>query len=33
MSSDTANYADDTTPDQCAPYYDGLKEMDILQNI
>ena len=25
MSSDIANYADDTTPDECAPY-DKLKE-------
>ena len=27
MSSDTANYADDTTPYICAPYYDKLKEI------
>ena len=26
MSSDIANYADDTTPYECAPYYDKLKE-------
>ena len=26
MSSDIANYADDTTPFECAPYYDKLKE-------
>ena len=25
MSSDIANYADDTTPYECAPYYDKLK--------
>ena len=25
MSSDIANYADDTTPFECAPYYDKLK--------
>ena len=33
MSSDIANYADDTTPYECAPYYDKLKESDSLQNI
>ena len=33
MSSDIANYADNTTPDECAPYYDKLKETDNLQNI
>ena len=33
MSSDIANYADDTTPYECAPYYDKLKESDNLQNI
>ena len=26
MSSDIANYADDTTPCECAPCYDKLKE-------
>ena len=26
MSSDIANYADDTTPYECAPYYNELKE-------
>ena len=26
MSSDIANYVDDTTPYECAPYYDKLKE-------
>ena len=26
MSSDIANYGDDTTPYECAPYYDKLKE-------
>ena len=26
MSSDIANYADDATPYECAPYYDKLKE-------
>ena len=26
MSSDIANYADDTTLYECAPYYDKLKE-------
>ena len=26
MSSDIANYADDTTPYECASYYDKLKE-------
>ena len=26
MSSDIANYADDTTPYVCAPYYDKLTE-------
>ena len=25
-SSDIANYADDTTPYECAPYYNKLKE-------
>ena len=33
MSSDIANYADDTTPYECAPYYSKLKEIDNLQNI
>ena len=33
MSSDIANYADDTTPYEYAPYYDKLKESDSLQNI
>ena len=33
MSSDTANYAHDTTPYECALYYDKLKESDNLQNI
>ena len=32
MSSDIANYADDTTPYECAPCYDKLKESDNLQN-
>ena len=27
MSSDNANYADDTTPYKCAPYYDKLKKV------
>ena len=26
MSPDFASYADDTTPYECAPYYDELKE-------
>ena len=26
MSSDITNYVDDTTPYECAPYYDKLKE-------
>ena len=26
VTSDIANYADDTTPYECAPYYDKLKE-------
>ena len=33
MSFDIANYADDTTPYECAPYYSKLKEIDNLQNI
>ena len=33
MSSNIANYADDTTPYECVPYYDKLKESDNLQNI
>ena len=33
MSSDTANYADDTARYECAPYYDKLKESDNLRNI
>ena len=31
--SDIANYADDTTPYECAPYYNKLKESDNLQSI
>ena len=35
MSSDIANYADDITPYECAPYYDKLKKngIDNLQNV
>ena len=33
MSSDIANYADNTTPYKCATYYDKLKETDNLQKI
>ena len=33
MSSDIANYADDTSRYERAPYYDKLKESDNLQNI
>ena len=33
MSSDIANYADDTSPYKCALHYDKLKESDNLQNI
>ena len=33
MSSDIANYADDTNRYERAPYYDKLKESDNLQNI
>ena len=33
MISDIANYADDSTPYECVPYYDKLKESDNLQNI
>ena len=33
MSSDIANYADDSTPYECVPYYNKLKESDNLRNI
>ena len=32
-SSDIANYADDTTLYECAPYYDKLKEIYNSQNV
>ena len=33
MSSDIANYADDTTPYECVSYCNKLKERGNLQNI
>ena len=33
MSSDIGNYPDDTTPHECVPHYDKLKESYNLGNI